>query len=170
MGLKVAIVGLSPTRTLAPKDWQRWGLAWDTDRYEYDRVFELHDYEDLRMTHAHLGAYLEKLQHLDSVYMAGAYLPNAIVYPFDAVAETTGEYWTSSVAYMLALAIHEGAEEIGIYGVDANDDYGYQRPNLEYLIGFARGRGIKVHLPAQCPLCTHLNPPDRNYRGRYGRM
>lgn len=175
MGLKVAIVGLSQsTRHLAPwKDaqWHLWGLAWDTSRYDFHRVFEIHDYEDLQATYPNLGAYLEKLQHLDSVYMAGAYLPNAIVYPFDEVAQTVGDYWCSSIAYMLALAIHEGAEEIALYGVDmrGDDEYGYQKPNCEYLIGLARGKGIKVHVPEASPLCKHVSPPDRDYRGRYGR-
>lgn len=35
----------------------------------------------------------------------------------------------------------------------ADDEYGYQRPNCEYLIGLARGRGIKVVIPDESPLC-----------------
>jgi len=32
-----------------------------------------------------------------------------------------------------------------VYGVDmkADDEYGYQKPNMEYLIGLARGKGIQ---------------------------
>lgn len=164
MGLKVCIVGLAPGRCI-PEGYETWGLAWDAERYEFDRVFEMHDWDDLLRTYERLGTYLEKLDAVDRLYMAGAYLPNATVYPFDEVAESVGDYWCSSIAYMLALAIHEQAEEILLAGVTASDDYGYQRPNLEYLIGFARGRGIKV----TTSLCEFVNPPDREYDGRYGK-
>jgi hypothetical protein len=88
------------------------------------------------------------------------------------VSETIyGDYFNSSVGFMLALAIHEGAEEIAIYGVDmrADEEYGYQRPNCEYLIGLARGKGIKVHIPDVCPLCKYQNDPGFAYFGRYGK-
>ena len=77
-------------------------------------------------------------------------------YPFDAVAKTIGQpYWNSSIAYAMALAIHEGAQEIAIYGVDMDgtDEFGYQKANMEYLIGVARGRGISVYIPPQSALC-----------------
>jgi hypothetical protein len=104
--------------------------------------------------------------------MPGPYLTDAEVYPFDEVEQTTGDYWCSSIAYMFALALHEGAEEIALYGVDMrgdNDEYAYQRPNMEYLIGLARGRGVLVTLPDACSLCKFVSPHDRDYDGRYGR-
>jgi len=165
--MKVAIVGLSQsTRHLAPwsdPDWELWGLAWDSERYCFDRTFEMHDMPDLALFYGDsLAAYLEKISDCSRLYTPENY-------PFDEVAKTTGDYWTSSMAYCMALAIHEGAKEIALYGIDMTDDYGYQRPNMEYLIGFARGRGIKVHIPQQSPLCKHANPADRDYAGRYGR-
>lgn len=169
MGLKVAIVGLAQaSRHLAPwknTDWEIWGLGWDTERYSFHRVFEMHDRLDLEKFYGdRLGPYLEKLGHCGNVVTPDTY-------PFDEVARTVGDYWCSSIAYMLALAIHEGAEEIGVYGVEmrGDDEWGYQRPNCEYLIGFARGKGIKVHIPDSSPLCKHQSPPDRDYAGRYGR-
>lgn len=175
MALKVALMGLSQaTRHLAPwndPDWELWGLAWDADAFRMHRTFELHDMADLERTYPNLPAYLDRIQHCSRLYMTDKFLPNAAAYPFDAVGLDVGDYWCSSIAYMLALAIHERAEEIGIYGVAmaADDEYGYQKPNCEYLIGLARGRGIKVHVPEQSPLCKFVSPPDRQYRGRYGR-
>lgn len=167
--MKVAIVGLSQSsRHLAPwksPEWELWGLAWDTERYRFHRTFEMHDRADLEKFYGdRLEAYLEKASYCNRLYTPETY-------PFDEVAETVGDYWCSSIAYMLALAIHEGAEEIGVYGVDmrGDDEYGYQKPNCEYLIGLARGRGIKVHIPDVSPLCKFVSPPDRNYAGRYGR-
>jgi hypothetical protein len=176
MGLKVALIGLSQsTRHLAPwkkEDWELWGLAWDTERYSFHRTFEMHDMPDLQKFYGdRLGPYLGKIEDCSRLYMAEQYLPGSIAYPFEEVGADVGPYWCSSLAYMLALAIHEKAEEIGIYGVDmrADDEYGYQKPNMEYLVGLARGRGIAVHIPDQSPLCKFVSPPDRDYAGRYGR-
>ena len=76
----------------------------------------------------------------------GAYsdIPNATAYPMEDVSAVVGDYFNSSIAYMLGLAIVEKVDRIGIWGVDLNcdDEFAYQRPNAEYLIGFARGRGI----------------------------
>jgi hypothetical protein len=99
-------------------------------------------------------------------------VPNGIVYPFDEVAKTTGAYWCSSMAYLMALAIHEGAEEIAIYGVDmaGDEQYAYQHPNMNFLIGLAMGKGIKVTLPEGCPLLAFVSDPDYEYVQRYGRL
>ena len=55
---------------------------------------------------------------------------------------------------MLALAIQEGFEKIGIYGVDMAQDseYGHQRPSCEYFVGIARGRGIQVEVAEKSDL------------------
>lgn len=167
--MKVAIVGLAQSsRHLAPweaPEWEMWGLAWDTERYRFHRAFEMHDLADLEKFYGdRLEAYLEKASYCAS-------LVTVENYPFEEVASDVGDYWCSSIAYMLALAIHEGAEEIGVYGVNmaGDDEYSYQKPNCEYLIGLARGRGIKVHIPDVSPLCKFVSPPDRNYAGRYGK-
>lgn len=175
MVLKVAIVGLSQSsRHLAPwgkSDWELWGLAWDTERYRMHRTFEMHELPQLK--NYKTAAYIEELQYSPRLYMHDAYLeiPGSIRYPFEDVAGTTGDYWCSSIGYMLALAIHEGAEEIAVYGVDmrGTEEYAYQRPNCEYLIGLARGKGITVHIPDQSPLCKFVSDPDFAYVGRYGR-
>lgn len=110
------------------------------------------------------------------LYMQEAYFPFSERYPFEEVSATVGDYFNSSIAYLLALAIHEGADRIGLWGVDMLDaeEYGYQRPNCEYLIGFARGRGIDVVVHETSPLCKFngsgiplgdLNP---HYPRRYG--
>lgn len=175
MALKVAIVGLSPTsHHLAPwtdPAWELWGLAWDVDRLRLHRTFEMHD---MRLIKAAEGSceYLRRLAECSRLYMQEAYaeVPGAQSYPFAEVAETTGAYWCSSIAYAMALAIHEGAEEIGLYGIDmrGTEEWGYQKPNMEYLIGLARGKGIKVHIPEQSPLVKFVSDPDFAYAGRYG--
>lgn len=155
MVLKVAIIGLAPsTHGFAPWDdptWEKWGLPWDELGWGFmKRHFEMHDQRLLTGEHSQRSKdYPERLKECAMLYTQDNY-------PFDAVAESIGKaYWNSSIAYAMALAIHEGAQEIAIYGVDMDgtDEYAYQRPNMEYLIGFARGKGIKVHIPAESALC-----------------
>jgi hypothetical protein len=162
VGLKVAIVGLSDSWREAPweeADWELWGLPWHEGYWRHmHRLFEMHDMRLLMSEHSQRPAdYLERLRECRPYMQTES--DYGVRYPFEEVAQTTGAYWNSSIAYALAMAIHEGAEEIGIYGVDmkGDDEYGYQKPNMEYLIGLARGKGIKVHIPQSSPLLK-FNP------------
>ncbi len=122
--------------------------------------------------------YMERLRSVDvPLYGQMAYFEPMVRYPFAAVEDSIGRsYFNSSIAYAMALAIHECADEIGIWGVDmdAGDEYFYQRPNMEWLIGLAEGRGIKVHIPESSPLCKFQGEGIRFgngmpvYRDRYG--
>lgn len=164
MDLKVAIIGISPTtHDLAPwndSNWEKWGLPWHEGYWpRMDRLFEMHDIRLLKGDGSKRPAdYFNRLNNCwVPLYMQSSYkeVPNAKRYPFANVAKVTGEYWNSSIAYAMAMAIYEGADEIGIYGVDmaGDDEYGYQKPNMEYLVGLARGKGIKVTIPDASPLC-----------------
>ena len=76
-------------------------------------------------------------------------LKNSAAYPIEEMESRFGHYFTSSIAYMLALAMARGAKWIGLYGIDmaCGGEYYYQRACCEYLIGLARGSGIKVEIP-----------------------
>lgn len=162
--MKVAIVGLAPsTHDLAPwsdSTWEKWGLPWDDKSWALmDRHFEMHDMRLLTSEHSkRKSGYFDRLSECPKLYMQQAYFdaPTSKRYPFEAVADSIGQaYCNSSIAYAMALAIHERAREIAIYGVDmdGSDEYAYQRPNMEYLIGFARAQGIRVHIPKESALC-----------------
>lgn len=92
-------------------------------------------------------------------------IPNARIFPLDLAMQefsldrhTPQRYFTNTISYMLALAIMEGFEEIGVYGVDMmmgggpGSEYGYQRPSCEFFLGIAQGRGIAVHIPDESDL------------------
>lgn len=164
MALKVAIVGLaSSTHDAAPWDdpaWEKWGLPWDDKGWPMmSRHFEMHDMELLQSEHSKRKAgYFERLNDCPNLYMQAKYFdaPTSQRYPFEEVSASIGQaYWNSSIAYIMALAIHEGARSIGVWGVDMDgtDEYAYQRPNMEYLIGLARGQGIDVYIPPESALC-----------------
>ena len=68
--------------------------------------------------------------------------------------QTRNPYLSSTIAYQIGLAIHEGFEEIHLYGIDLNTDseYAWQKDGVEFLIGVAAARGIKVVIPDDAAL------------------
>jgi len=88
--------------------------------------------------------------------LTAAWIPTGVEFPLSEIMQQlpSGDYQTCMISMMLALAILEGVDEIGIYGCDLAHDseYTYQRPCVEYWLGFARGRGIKVHVPRESDL------------------
>ena len=168
---KIAILGkCSNSRSDAPLDlcgWEIWGLAWDL-LPRCDRMFEMH-----QNWRNFLGNDEDAARHKAWLIGAGVPvymlrqepdIPLSVAYPMEEIAGLTGRtchgtaYLESSIAYMTALAIHENAERIGIWGCDLSTggEYAYQRPNMEYLIGLARGRGIKVFVPPQNALLSPM--------------
>ena len=160
---KVAIVGFTPTRNDAPyknPDFEIWCL---NDLYEaiprYDRVFQIHSRQsiDTYTTRGEKASYIERLRGITvPIYMTERYedIPTSLRYPLEEMVEEFGPYFTNTISYMIALAVHEGYEEIHIYGVDmaVGPEYIAQRPSCEYHIGIAKGRGIKVFIPFQSDL------------------
>ncbi len=167
----VAIVGRCwSTRADAPwndASWELWGLAWDP-LPKVDRIYETHQNFRLYMGNEEDGAWHVGGLRMSKVpvYMLEKHddIPKSIRYPIEEITKLVGKatakqtpYLESSIAYMLAHSILEGVDRVGIWGVDLHceSEYAYQRPNLEYLIGLARGRGIKVFIPPQSQLLTH---------------
>lgn len=159
--MKICIVGSSPSSEMqAPfedENYEIWVLAQRMHLYpRYNKVFQIH--EELRNVPKD---HIETLNNCNvEVVVSGNGKIEGTVFPYDEATKLlegmNGEiYLTSTIAYMMALAILEGATEILIYGVDmavAENEYFHQRPCLEAWIGFARGRGIEVKTPPVCPL------------------
>ncbi len=155
--MKIAILGLAPSWQLAPfhTDWEIWALAWH--KVKADRYFEIHN--PLCIAHEW---YREKLETLDN-------LTTQDDYPLEDIVQDQRDYFTSSIDYMIALAIYTGAKEIGLYGVDNCNEYAHQEANTAYWLGFAEGRGIKVSLPDSCPLLKYKKPDiPYEWNARYG--
>jgi hypothetical protein len=157
----VAIVGFTEHRKLAFQlgdDFEVWGIN-ELHRYEdpslFHRWFEVHDRKDLEGDAEHL----KLLGKFDiPVYMHEHWddIPASVPFPKGWLEDSLGrtlpvwsKYYTSSIAWEIALAIALGAREIHIYGVDMaqDEEYGVQRPCCEYWIGVAHGLGIKVYVP-----------------------
>jgi hypothetical protein len=172
---KVAIIGFAGTKDQAPfadNAIEAWGInelyGWmqpklDAAGRPWDRWFELHDMATITAS-AEDQAHLKWLRAQPAgrpIYMQEAHadIPASVRYPIEAMCARFGRYFTSSIGYMLALAIAEGRDEahrvidpeaaygwIGVYGIDlaADTEYADQRPNAEYFVGLARGLGITV--------------------------
>lgn len=159
--LKVAIVGTSPSScNKAPyqnESWDIWSLGANAVSIpRYTRWFEMHTQRVLRNAGAwepifkFLGECGDKL----TLGHPCAELPFAKIYPIEEIKAKFGNYFTSTIAYMIALAIHEGASEIGLWGADmlGDEEYAGQRPCCEYLLGMARGMGINVVVAEESPV------------------
>ena len=174
MSKKIAIVGFAGTKDLAPyadPSWEIWSV---NNLYKFiprtDRIFQLHTRESLQQDHHGMPGqeHLEYLQQATiPIIMQEHYedIPASVAYPLEEMIEAYGiprigqehrkdAYFTNSVSFMLALAIYEGADVIGIYGVDMAvlSEYNEQRPSCEYYIGVAKGRGIEILLPTEADL------------------
>lgn len=158
---KVAIVGFTQSRDEAPwgnPDWEIWACnnlhLHLKPEQKWHRLLDLHDYQTISGDKAH-EAFLRVADRPVMVWQPRPEWPTATAYPKDLVVEAFGRYFTNSISWMIALAIYEGATEIGVYGVDmaTGSEYANQRPSCEYFLGFAAGRGIKVTIPISSDLC-----------------
>lgn len=161
-GARIAIVGAAPSAGDAPyadPSWSVWALPWRNRTRGIARYFEMH--ERAQWSPEEKGdAYLSLLRSITvPLYMTEVQpdIPASVAYPMSMVLDAVPRpYFASSIAYMVALAITHGPAEIGLWGVDltAADEYRDQRPNLEWLLGLAEGRGIRITMPPGCPLLS----------------
>lgn len=177
---KVALVGFCQgSRDLAPYldgTFEIWGL---NKGYIFQpcasRWFEMHGpgiYKwPIRRPHRHMD-FLKAFPGPVYMHEADPEIPNSVAFPLADVAKSLGPnvfrlqqdnslqpmtanpYISSSIAWQIALAIHERFDEIHLYGIDLNtgSEYAWQKPGVEFLLGLAAGRGIKVVVPEECAL------------------
>jgi hypothetical protein len=164
---KIAIVGTAPsTRALAPfgdPAWEIWGLnEAHGDVPQWDRWFDLHDLRPYRDPESPYHAHYHWLaRQANPVYVRepDPAIKAGVVYPKERIVARFGPYFfTSTVAWMMALAIDERADAIGVFGVDmaAGDEYADQKAGCRHFIQAARDSGIEVVIPAGSDL---LLPP-----------
>jgi hypothetical protein len=177
----VALVGMSPTSCgLAPykeNNVEIWGLN-EAHLYgfmpRWDRWFQMHK-EDYLLKNETLdgrSGHLPWLQtnHEKPIYTLFKYdwIPSSVEFPLVDVSKellgtfyrgnTRVKYFTSSFAYMLALAIYEGFERIELYGFDMDllSQYWLQRACAEFWMGVATGKKIELYIPPRCMLALGI--------------
>jgi hypothetical protein len=92
--------------------------------------------------------YLDYLRGCDApIYMQRVEpdIPMSREFPLERAIALGGDYFNSSIAYMLAWCALEGAD-VDIYGVDnhSDEEWWFERPCNEYWIGVLKGMGRDV--------------------------
>lgn len=182
MTKKVAILGSAPSSVLlAPfgdPTWDIWGCSpgcYPVAK-RVDRWFEIHRYEPGQPWFS--PEYIQYMARFGGpVYMVEPVkdIPNSEYYPLDRVLNHVYAHivdgkgvwrekrfdrsdFSSTIAWMIALAIVEGYDEIGLWGVDmsAQEEWFFQRSGCQSLIDAAKSIGIAVRVPCESDL---LRPP-----------
>ena len=156
---KLIILGTATNRSDAPFDdksveiWGVSGVLTCKDVRRVDVAFEMHPARFWKRPEI-----LEVLNGFSGkIWMQDVYeeIPHSMRYPIEGVREafympTMGRtlYLTNTISFMFALAVLLGYTEIETYGVymEAEGEYGYQRPNCEFFLGYMHAKGIKVTL------------------------
>lgn len=141
--MKVILIGKGPGWENAPMEGETWGVNDLILRRPVKLTFDIHPISNV------LKEYPEEIEEINRLgipvitSMKHKLLPTAIVFPID---EMPSRYFNNSIAYMIAYAIYKGATEIEMYGVALllGDEHAYQRPCVEFWIGYAVAKGIKV--------------------------
>ena len=147
------------------ESWEIWGINnfWnamrdDAGRLRADRWFELHPptpgiqdpYDMNWLRECPLPIYTTE-PFADN--------PNAVLFPVDRLAATFRDYFSCTFAYQIALAVDEGFREIAVHGLELA--YGTQREAtveracVDWWLGFAEGRGIKITIPPDDHVVRH---------------
>lgn len=159
--MKIALVGSAPTSiALAPFDdaeWKIWGCSPGGRTYlrRLDAWFEIHRRDESD------PEYIAWMKGLTCpVYLTDKRedIPASLAYPRSEILALypglARSFFTSSLAWMLALAIEQKPDEIGLWGVDmaAGDEYGLQKPGCHFFMLEAEKRGIKLFVPPESDL------------------
>lgn len=162
----VAIAGYASSSRLEinaePPETQVWGLNRSYEFLDrYDGYFQIHPrnwHGDKRGLYGRPEEHMQFLMQCKvPVWMLypDERVPAAQLYPRAEVVRMFGrDYLQSSFAYCLGLALLQGVDVVKFFGTElaTYDEYLHQRPNLEYMIGWAEARGVRIELPDDCLL------------------
>lgn len=163
---KIVLLGSAPSSvSLAPygnPDWYKMGCSpgmWGhlmTHNLPVDAWVEIHRVE--------VGQPWMSVEYYDwitkfsgPVFMAEVRkeVPTSCVFPIaELIAKYSPYFFSSSLAYMMAMAIEAGFKKIMLAGVDmsAPSEYGLQKPALWFFGMLAKARGVEVGVPPESDL------------------
>lgn len=195
--MKIALLGSAPSSVrLAPfgnPEWQIWACSPGTYALlpRCNAFFELHRWEPGVVGKPDTQKpwfspeYVAWMGKQSLVWMLEPVpeIPGSKELPYAAMSGRWGTYfWTSSLAYMLAMAMDEILAErekrkaagmsqaeqdeaakgdvVGLWGVDmsATEEYGYQRAGCQHFLCEANRLGIGVYVPPESDLLRPMPP------------
>ena len=134
--LKVAIIGKLPSKYQAPFDDTSWQIYGCNVHSDFDKLPRFNLWFDI---HKNISSYNENIR---------AKLITRDKYPLEKVLDLLGgNYLNNSISYMIMYAVLQGATEIALFGVRLDNDLEnrtHQKNNVEQILFFCKGRGIKV--------------------------
>lgn len=159
--MKICLLGTAPSSmNLAPfnGDWEIWSCSPGTYVHgqHFDKFFELHRWEPGQPWFSE--GYVNFIKNFENDVIMSRHVdavPNCKVLPYRELVAKYGPYFfTSSLAWMCAMAIEEKPEKIAFFGVDmaATTEYENQRMGCQYFATLARARGIEVGVPPESDL------------------
>lgn len=159
---KCIIVGKGPGWEDAPLEGETWGVNDLLLRRPVKLTFEIHPIPIVLETN------LEEIEEINRLGIPvitqkkHPLLPTAIPFPLD---EMPIKYFTNSIAYMIAYAIYKEATEIEMYGVALllEREHSWERPCIEFWIGYAIAKGIKVTVHEPTTIECFKNLPLYGY-------
>lgn len=165
---KVAIIGAYPSRAGAPFDdpaWEVWGcnamygLCTDGKRrFRADRWWEMHPLTVPPQTEHELELMRAAPVPLYTFEVEPS-IAQSVRFPLERLLALPGarDYFSCTFAYQIAFAVAEGFEEIALYGVELTGgrEYLLERPCVEYWVGYAQGRGVRVTIGEESALCWY---------------
>jgi len=112
----------------------------------WDAVFQMHKpdiYQGHNTKDPQHWKWLQR-KHFKPIYMQeiDPLVPDCVRFPIEDAVEVTGsDYFASTFAYMAALAVLQGYEQIDVHGVElSSTEYKYQAECWRFWIGFLKGR------------------------------
>ena len=185
----VAILGLGPsleqyvdiTKRLGGKHAycnEVWGINAVAGTLLCDRVFHMDDVRIqeiraaaqpesniarmLQWMRVHPGPIITSREHPD--------YPGLVAFPLEEVVNSLGQaYFNSTAAYAVAYAIHLGVKHISIFGCDYtypdSHDAEKGRGCLEFWLGIASARGIKLSVPKTSTLLDGIYTQQEHFYG-----
>lgn len=143
-----------------------------TDRYrrKMDRLFIMDILDEKPQVISNiddLGEIIARINQMRVPLVAPyryAEIPLSEAFPLEECVKQFGHaYFTNTICYMIAYALLQKPREIHIFGVNqaGSHEYNEERGGVEYWIGQAIGRGVKVFINGKQSQLL-------KYKGRYG--
>lgn len=181
-GRHVAILGLGPsldqyleiTKRMGGRSKfcdETWGINALGDVFACDLIFHMDDIriQEIRAKAAPASNIAAMVEWLKTsrvpVVTSRAHkdYPAMVEFPLEDVLNNLGhDYFNSTASYAIALAIHTGVGKISIFGMDFTYPNQHQaekgRACVEFWLGQAQARGIKISLPKTTTLMDACYP------------
>lgn len=169
---KILILGTCPSRLQAPL----WDISWDVftigpggkNSNRWNALFEIHGNGTWPEGFAEYLHELKQEKPPKRIFTESPMpdWPANVVFPQEAMFQKYGRKWfTSSIAYALAIALEENVTDLGIFGIDleSGEEYVSQYDGARYFMDLARLAGVNIMLPKGCGLLRDPLPYPNAY-------